>query len=65
MVFLTQYIRSLLSRERGEDVTEYALVLGLVAIAAVVAIGLVGGSLNTWWTNLHTQICALNALFPA
>ena len=65
MVFLTQYIRSLLSRERGEDVTEYALVLGLVAIAAVVAIGLVGGSLNTWWTNLNTQIGALNALFPA
>ncbi|MBI2303774.1 MAG: Flp family type IVb pilin [Chloroflexi bacterium] len=47
------------SDDRGEDVAEYALVLGLVAIAAVAAIGVVGGNLNTWWTNLGTFISGI------
>ncbi|MBI2303775.1 MAG: Flp family type IVb pilin [Chloroflexi bacterium] len=51
------------SDDRGEDVAEYALVLGLVAIAAVAAIGIVGDNLNTWWTNLGTYIGGLPA-FP-
>ncbi|MBI2303776.1 MAG: Flp family type IVb pilin [Chloroflexi bacterium] len=58
-----QFLRKVWSDDRGEDVAEYALVLGLVAIAAVAAIGIVGDNLNTWWTNLGTYIGGL-PVFP-
>ena len=49
-------LKNLWSDEKGEDVAEYALVLGLVAIAAIVGITLVGTSLQTWWNGLGGYI---------
>ena len=59
MIFLIESLRSRLSAERGEDVAEYALVLGLVAIAAIVGITLVGSSLQGWWNSLGGYISGL------
>ncbi len=54
-----KFLKNLLSDEKGEDVAEYALVLGLVAIAAIVGITLVGTSLQTWWNGLGSYIGGL------
>ena len=51
-----EFLKRLWADDRGEDVAEYALVMGLVALAAIVGLGLAGDALNTWWTNLGTYI---------
>ena len=42
--------------ERGASLVEYSLLLGLVALAAVVFIVGVGGSINTIWDATNTQM---------
>ena len=42
--------------ERGASLVEYSLLLGLVALAAVVFISGVGGSINTIWEATNTQM---------
>ena len=38
--------------EKGQDATEYGLLVVLIALAIVVGVGLFGGALNTFFTNL-------------
>ena len=40
------FIRRLVAEEEGADATEYALVLGLVAMAIVVGAAFLGGSIS-------------------
>ena len=43
-------ITHLVQRDRGQDLIEYALVVSLIAIAAILTVGGVGDALNTlWW----------------
>jgi len=43
-------ITRLVQRDRGQDLIEYALVVSLIAIAAILTVGGVGDALNTlWW----------------
>ena len=42
--------------EEGANATEYALVIGLIALAIVVAVGGVGTSLSDAFTNIKTSI---------
>jgi pilus assembly protein Flp/PilA len=50
------YLRNLLNdiqnREEGQDLVEYALLLGLLALAAVVAITATGTSINALWGRI-------------
>lgn len=39
-------IRNALRSERGQALGEYALILGLVALAAIVALGLLGAAIG-------------------
>ena len=39
-------------KEEGATATEYALIIAGIAVAIVAAIGLFGGALETFWTNL-------------
>lgn len=50
------FIKNLWSDERGEDVTEYALVVGLVALAAIFGMSMLGGALDTWMQALGTYV---------
>lgn len=56
---MMRFVKRLWSDEKGEDVAEYALVLGLVAIAAILGITLVGNSLQAWWNGLGVYIGGL------
>ena len=48
--------------EEGQDLVEYALLLGLIALAAVVAIITVGGDIRTIWGNVSTAVTNAAAL---
>ena len=51
-------LKSYMNREEGQDLIEYALIAGLLALAAVVALGLLGDSLGTMWNNLAGEVGA-------
>ncbi len=52
-------IKRFLRDETGADTVEYALVLGLVALAAVAGVTSVGTNLQTWWSHLGTTVGGL------
>jgi Flp pilus assembly pilin Flp len=49
-------IRSVLSDDRGGEVLEYALVAGLIVIAAIVAITTVGTKVLARWTSVANSM---------
>lgn len=51
-----QYLKNLLAREEGQDLVEYALLLGFIAIVAVVGITAAGEAISTMWDNLATAV---------
>jgi pilus assembly protein Flp/PilA len=53
---MSKLIKRLFTEESGAEVTEYALILGLVAIAAAVGANTLGGDLNGWYNALAGNI---------
>jgi pilus assembly protein Flp/PilA len=49
---LVEWLRS----EKGQDLVEYALILGLVAIVAVVAITAAGSAVNGIWEAIQASL---------
>ena len=43
-------------RSKGQGLTEYALIIALVAIVAVAALTLLGGQINTIFGNITTAL---------
>ena len=46
----------LLCGEKGQDLTEYALVLTLVALAATTGVNAVASAINTVFTNISNTL---------
>ncbi|MCX6647637.1 MAG: Flp family type IVb pilin [bacterium] len=46
----------LLRNQKGQGLTEYALIIALVAIVAVAALTLLGGQIDTIFGNISTQL---------
>jgi Flp pilus assembly pilin Flp len=46
-------ISRFITEDNGAETVEYALVLGLLAVAAVVAIGIVGTSVSSVFTRIN------------
>jgi pilus assembly protein Flp/PilA len=42
--------------ERGQDLAEYALLLGLLALVVIVAVTLLGGNLSMVFSSLASQV---------
>lgn len=49
-------IRSFFKEEDGQDLVEYSLILGFIALAAVALLTSVKSSINTLWTNVNTKL---------
>jgi pilus assembly protein Flp/PilA len=49
-------MKSYLKREEGQDLIEYALIAGLLALAAVTALIAMRGSLQGIWENLKSAL---------
>jgi pilus assembly protein Flp/PilA len=57
MRFINQ-LRAFARNDEGQDLIEYALLVGLISLVAVAAIGLAGGSVNTIFTSIQAQLAA-------
>jgi pilus assembly protein Flp/PilA len=57
-LFLTLYVKlqSLMSREEGQDLVEYALLTALIALAAITGIGKVATAVNTVFSNISGSL---------
>jgi len=53
---LINHIRALTRDESGQDLLEYALLVALIALVAFGAVQLAGGSVNTIFSNIATQL---------
>jgi len=51
-------VQSLLAREDGQDLVEYALVVALVAFGATAALKLLGTGLNHAFTNISSTLAS-------
>jgi len=49
-------IRSLISDEQGGEVIEYALIAGLISIAAIVTITAVGTKVLARWNSVNSSL---------
>jgi Flp pilus assembly pilin Flp len=56
MVRKTSKIRRFLNDETGGEVLEYAIVAGLIVVAAITVIGKVGGKVLARWNSLNSSL---------
>lgn len=52
----TGYICNFLRDETGGEVLEYALIAGLVVVAAIAVIGKVGGKVLARWNSVNSSM---------
>jgi pilus assembly protein Flp/PilA len=50
--YFVLFVKSYFAREEGQDLIEYALIAGLLALAAVAGLMAMSGTLETMWLNL-------------
>jgi Flp pilus assembly pilin Flp len=55
MKYIAMLLR-LMHDERGGEVLEYALVAGLIVVAAIAVIGKVGGKVLARWDSLNSSM---------
>jgi len=49
-------LRRAIGDEKGGEVLEYALIAGLIVVAAIVVIGSVGTKVLARWTSLNSKV---------
>lgn len=49
-------IKSLLQEEAGQDLVEYSLLLGFLALGSLALLGTAGTSVKTIWTTVSSQL---------
>ena len=50
------FVSDLQSEERGQTLVEYALIIALVSIAAIVALGLLGGQVSSTFSSIKSTL---------
>jgi len=55
-MYLYLYLKNLLHSEEGQDLIEYALIIVLVVIAAVVGARALGTTINGVWATITTWL---------
>jgi pilus assembly protein Flp/PilA len=53
-----QLIKSFRQDEEGAALVEYTVLLGIMLVAVITTIGLVGGWMSTKWSALYTALSA-------
>lgn len=49
-------LKAYFNNEEGQDLIEYALIAGLLALAAVAALTAMSGTLDAIWTSLNNAL---------
>lgn len=55
---MTELLKRLWQEEEGQDLTEYALLLVLIALVCVAAVGALGTAVNSVFTNAGSNLTA-------
>jgi pilus assembly protein Flp/PilA len=57
-LFLTLYVKlqTLVAREEGQDLVEYALLVALIALAAITGVGKVATAVNLVFSNISSSL---------
>jgi pilus assembly protein Flp/PilA len=58
--YIRARIITLQKSERGASAVEYGLLVGLIAVAIIVTVGLLGGELNTLFGTVETELSGVN-----
>jgi pilus assembly protein Flp/PilA len=58
LLLLSVKLQNFLTREEGQDLVEYALVVALIAFAAIGGMGTLANKINTAFTNIGTSLTA-------
>jgi Flp pilus assembly pilin Flp len=56
MELIKRAVRSLIRDEEAIAASEYALMLGLIALLLFVVIRIFGSNLRNYWTNVNTSV---------
>ena len=56
MKSVVAFVKSFIAEEEGLAVTEYGLLLALVAVALVVVLKTFGGKISTWFSTTTTTL---------
>ncbi len=57
--FFVEYFSRFVREEEGQDLVEYALLLGLISLVAVAAITATGTSVNAIWLAIQAMLAAV------
>ena len=57
---MRQALRNLLHDEAGQDLPEYAVLIGLVALTVIAAVALLGGNISTTFNDVGSSISGSN-----
>ncbi len=60
---MLQLFKALLQDESGQDLAEYAILIGLIALAVIAAVTLLGGTISTVFNSIGTTLSS--AAIPA
>jgi pilus assembly protein Flp/PilA len=55
-IVMKNLFKNLLADDRGGEVLEYALIAGLIVVAAIAVIGAVGTKVLARWTSLNSSM---------
>jgi pilus assembly protein Flp/PilA len=55
---LINFVKSFSTKEDGQDLLEYALLVALIALIAIGAVGMAGGSVNSIFTAIAGSLAA-------
>lgn len=57
---MRRILRNLLNDEAGQDLPEYAVLIGLVALTVIAAVALLGGNISTTFNDVGSSMSAAN-----
>ena len=56
MTALVNFINSVVRKDEGQDLLEYALLVALIALVAIAAVEAAGGSVKTIFNNIASAL---------
>jgi pilus assembly protein Flp/PilA len=58
---MNELIARFVREDEGQDLVEYALLLALISLAAIAAIGVLGGAINAKYTSASSTLTGAGA----
>ena len=56
LIMMMETLRSFIKREDGASAIEYAMIAGLIAVAIITVVSLLGGDIKTIFENIRTGL---------